>query len=78
MTFDHMDLDREIPFKVCFHQPRREDRRRQASEMFRMHGLRVTRAMDMHAVAIRACWFDTLLRRLRPSALEQTGPFDVL
>ncbi|MDB6136646.1 MAG: glycosyl transferase [Verrucomicrobiales bacterium] len=165
-----MDLDREIPFKVCFHQPRREDRRRQASEMFRMHGLRVrrwpgadaarirhtrgfastrqrayflsallairearrreqallifeddvvlhddfrdrvselqppddwgilyfgclhvsppekiapnllrvTRAMDMHAVAIRSCWFHTLLRGLRPSALKRTSPFDVL
>lgn len=170
-----MDLDREFPFKICFHQPRREDRRQQVSEMFRMHKLkvlrwpgadaarsrhargfafvrqrahylsallairearrrrekallifeddvvlhgdfrerveelrppddwgmlyfgclhiappervagnlvRVSRALDNHALAIRGCWFDTLLKRLRPAALPEgrarSGPFDLL
>ena len=38
-----MNIDAEIPYKICLHQPRREDRRRQVSEMFRMHRLRVLR-----------------------------------
>lgn len=38
-----MDLDFEIPYKVCLNPPRMEERRRTVSEMFRMHRLRVIR-----------------------------------
>lgn len=38
-----MDLDVAIPLKICLNLDRREDRRRHASEMFRMHHLRVRR-----------------------------------
>jgi len=38
-----MDLDKELPFKVCLNPPRMEERRQWISEMFRMHRLKVLR-----------------------------------
>jgi hypothetical protein len=42
-----MDIDLEFPWKVCLNLERREDRRRRASEMFRMHHLRVERWLGL-------------------------------
>jgi hypothetical protein len=53
-----MNLDDDFPLKVCLNLERREDRRRRASEMFRMHHLRVERwqGLDGHRFARSRGW----------------------
>ena len=48
-----MDLDAQLPFKVCLNPPRMEERRQWVSEMFRMHRLQVLRWPSSDAPANR-------------------------